>query len=109
MTHCHSTILYGFNCWSYLLWEEAIHGHGYKEVRIAKVGGGCLGGCLPQLARLEYIFIETLKLTLNLMLGVKEKRRKMSWLSQGLVIIYDSMHREDNKWGMKHSPVPSKT
>ena len=90
-----------------------LQGHEYKEVRIAKVGGGCLGGCLPQLARLEYIFIETfietLKLTLNLMLGVKEKRRKMSWLSQGLLIIYDSTHCEENKWGMKHSPVASKS
>ena len=43
------------------------------------------------------------------MLGAKEERRSMFWLSQSLLIIYDTMHCEENKWGMKYTPIPSKS
>lgn len=47
--------------------------HDYKEARTIEVGRGCLGGWPPQLARLEYRFIELS--TLNLTLDGKEGGR----------------------------------
>lgn len=55
--------------------EETIHGHKYKEVRTAEVGGrgeGCLRDQLPQMTRLENIFAETLNSKSN----AWSKRRK---------------------------------
>lgn len=65
-------MFYWLKCQSYLVWKGTIqHTNTTRRQQLLRGGGG-LEGWLPQLAALEYIFIETL----NTKHSAQSKRKK---------------------------------